>query len=318
MQRFPIQTILKWLGYPAFFLLCFVFFAYKTFPYDKLADRLAQEAQARGYQIEIVDLTHSGLTGLTFESLRVVLPEEGEEAPPLDVIIDELTVSTSLFAMISGTQSYSFDAELAGGETEGDVSWGENNLDFEVSIDEVSLGDIPALRRYTKVPMTGTLSGEVELSMPEEVTESDGGIELSIEALNLGDGKTQVDVPGWGGLTLDRADAGNLELVLDIEEGTATIENAKAHGKDLKLDAVGKVRLLRPLKRSDLDVMVRVKIEDAYKERSAKVATMLELASSTLKSAMTSDGAIQYLVAGSIGGRLKPLAAGQQAFQAPK
>ena len=78
------------------------------------------------------------------------------------------------------------------------------------------------------------------------------------------------------------------------------------------------MRLLRPLKRSELNVMLRVKIQEAYKERSAKVATMLELASSGLKAAQTADGAIQYIVVGSMAGRLRPRAAGKQSFEAPK
>ncbi|MGB5702635.1 MAG: type II secretion system protein GspN [Polyangiales bacterium] len=317
MERIPIKKILKWAGYPAFFMLCFVFFAYKTFPYDRLADRLVHEAQIRGYEIEIVDLTHSGLTGLTFESLRVVLPAE-EGSPPLDVIFDELTVSTSLFSLFSDTKSFTFDAELAGGQAEGDLSLGADSLELEADIEDVALGAIPALRKFTKVPMTGTLNAEIDVSMPSEVAESTGNVELTIEALNLGDGETQLDIPGWGGLTLDRADAGNLELLATIDEGAATIERAESHGPDLKLDAVGRVRLVRPMKRSEVNLMVRVKIEDAYKERSAKVATMLELASAGLKSAMTPDGAIQYLIGGPAGGRLRPRAAGRLPFEAPK
>ena len=318
MDRIPFKTILKWTAYPAFFFLCFVFFAYKTFPYEKLADRLVQEAAARGYEVEIIDLTHSGLTGLTFENVRIVMPSEGEDSTPLDVIFDELTVGTSLFALISGAQSYNFDAELAGGELEGDINLGEENLELEVEIEEIDLGAIPALRQFTKVPLRGVLDGEIELAVPAELAESTGNIEVSIESLKVGDGKTKIDIPGWGGLTLDEADVGTLELVVPIEEGVAMLETAKAHGTDLKLDALGKVRLLRPLKRSDLNVLVRVKIEDAYKERSAKVATMLELASSGLKSAMTTDGAIQYQINGAISGRMRPRAAGRQPFQAPK
>ena len=68
MRQISIGQILRWVGYPIFFLLCFVFFAYRTFPYDRLGDRLIQEAQARGYELEIIDLTNSGLTGLTFAS----------------------------------------------------------------------------------------------------------------------------------------------------------------------------------------------------------------------------------------------------------
>jgi type II secretion system protein N len=309
---------LKWAGYPLFFFVCFVFFAYRTFPYERLADRLVQKAQSRGYEVEIVGLTNSGLTGLTFENLRVVLPSESEGSPPVDVIFDELTVSTSLLSLISSSKSYSFDAELGGGEAEGDLVLGENNMEIDAEIDDINLDALPILRKFTKIPLAGTLNGEIELTIPSEVAESSGDVEITIEGLHVGDGESKLDIPGWGGLTLDKADVGNLELVVVIEEGSATIERATSHGKDLELDVLGKVRLLRPLGRSELNLMLRVKIQDAYKTRSAKVATMLELASSEIKAAQTADGAIQYLVAGSLAGRLQPKAAGTQPFAAPK
>lgn len=318
MDRLPIKQILKWTGYPLFFVFCFLFFAYKTFPYERLADRIVKEASAKGYEIEILDLTHSGLAGLTFEGLRWIVASEEEGSPPLDLILDELTVSTSLFSLISETKSYSFDAELAGGDADGDITIGENDLDVDIEIDEVDLGALPALRQFTKVPLGGMLSGEIVLAMPNEIAESTGNIAVTIEALSVGDGKSKLEIPDWGGLTLDRAEAGNLDLTVTIEEGVANIERATARGKDLELDALGRVRLLRPLKRSDLNVMVRAKIQDAYKERNAKVATMLELASSGLKAAQTADGAIQYTIVGAVGARLRPRAAGKQPFQAPK
>lgn len=318
MDRIPFKKILKWTGYPSFFFLCFLFFVYKTFPYEKLADRIVQEAQARGYEVEIIDLTHSGLTGLELEGVRLVIPSEEDGAPPMDLIIDELTIGTTLLSLMSSTKSYSFEAELAGGEAEGDITVGENDLEVDVEIDEVDLGALPALKTFTKVPLKGVLGAEVTLSMPSEVAESDGDVELTIEGLMIGDGKSKLEIPGWGGLTVDPADAGNLELIAKIEEGVAKFERAKSHGKDLELDLLGRVRLQRPLKRSDLNVMLRAKIMDAYKEKSAKVATMLELASSGLKAALTTDGAIQYTIIGSLGGRLRPRAAGKQPFQAPK
>lgn len=318
MRRMSIGLIWKWAGYPVFFLLCFVFFAYKTFPYERLAERLTREAQARGYDLEIVDLTHSGLTGLSFDDLRVVFPSDEEASPPAEITFDGLTVSTSLFSLMSDTKSYSFDAELGGGEVYGDIAIGEDLLDVDVEIDDINLETLPGLRRFTKVPLAGTLNGEIVLVMPSEVEESTGNVALTIDELNIGDGESQVEIPGWGGLTLDRADVGNLELVAAIEDGEARVERATAHGKDLELDALGKIRLLRPLKRSEFNLMLRVKIQDAYKERSSKVATMLQLASSGLKAALTTDGAIHYTIGGSLGGRLRPRAAGRLPFEAPK
>jgi type II secretion system protein N len=316
--RISIRQILRWTGYPLFFLACFIFFAYQTFPYDRLADRLVQLAQAEGYELEIVDLTNAGLTGLTFENLRVVMPAEGDGSAAGEVVFDELTVSTSLFSLMSDTKSYSFDAELAGGEADGDVSLGEDSLEVEVDLEDIDLAALSILRKFTKVPLTGVLNGEIALTMPSEVAESTGDIEITIEGLSIGDGESQLDIPGWGGLTLDKAEAGNLEVVATIEKGSANIERATAHGKDLELDVLGRVRLQRPLKNSAPNLMFRVKIQDAYKERSTKVATMLELASAGLKAAQTADGAIQYTVAGTFAGRLRPRGAGRLPFEAPK
>lgn len=318
MDRIPFKKILQWTGYPLFFFLCFVFFAYKTFPYGKLADRIVKEAHAQGYEVEIIDLTHSGLTGLELEGVRLTVPSEEEGMPPLELIVAELTVGTSLFSLISATKSYDFEAELAGGEVEGDITLGETEMEVDVEIDDIDLGALPALKKFTKVPLKGVLGGEIAFSMPSEVAESTGEVDIGIEGLIIGDGESKLEIPGWGGLTVDPADAGNLELVATIDKGVAKIERAKAHGKDLELDVLGRVRLQRPLKRSDLNIMLRAKIMDAYKEKSAKVSTMLELASSGLKAALTADGAIQYSIAGSLGGRMRPRAAGKQPFQAPK
>ena len=248
----------------------------------------------------------------------MTLPSEGEDTPPVDVVFEELTVSTSLFSLISDTKSYNFDAELAGGEAEGELVLGENNIEIDAELDDIDLEALPILRKFTKVPLAGMLNGEIALAMPSEVAESTGDVEITIEGLHLGDGKSKLDIPGWGGLTLDKADAGNLELVATIEEGSANIERSTSHGKDLELDVLGRVRLLRPLKRSELNLMFRVKIQDAYKERSAKVATMMELASGGIEAAQTTDGAIQYTVTGSLAGRLRPIAAGSRPFEAPK
>jgi type II secretion system protein N len=314
----PYKKILKWTGYPAFFLLCFVFFAYKTFPYEKLADRLVREAALRGYEVEIVDMTHSGLTGLELEGVRVVLPSDSEDSPPLDVVFDELEVGTTLLSLISSSKTYEFEAELGGGEVEGEVTTGAESMAVDIEIEDLTLEAVPALRKYTKAPLAGTMNGEIELSMPEDVAQSSGNVDISIEGLNIGDGKTKIDIPGWGGLTLDRADAGNLELVAVIEDGAANLETAKSHGPDLKLDALGRVDLKQPIQRSDLRIMLRVKIEDAYKSRSPKIATVLELASSGIKAAMTSDGAIQYSLVGPMGSRLRARPAGRDEFKAPK
>jgi hypothetical protein len=120
-------------------------------------------------------------------------------------------------------------------------------------------------------------------------------------------------------LTLDEADAGNLEVLATIENGILTIDSLKADGEDLKLDVIGSIDLRRPIKRSQLNLLLKAKVEEAYKERSPKMATMFELASTgrDFKAALTPDGYLQYKLSGTAAGRLRPQAAGQEPFRAP-
>ena len=312
------RSALRWAGYPAFFMFCFVIFAYWTFPYERLRVRLVEEAGERGYGLEIIDLSPSRLSGVTLEGVRLVLPAKGDE-PAVDILFDELTVRASILSAFSDTKSFSFDAELAGGDAQGDVAIGEDNFEVDAELSDIELKQIPALRRFTKIPVTGKLDGDITLAMPSEVGESTGNITLTIEAMSIGDGETKLDIPGWGGLTLDEADAGNLDVQATVEDGTANIESFKADGKDLKLDVLGNVKLARPIKRSQLNLMLKAKIEDGYKARSSKMASMIELASTgdAYKAALAPDGSLQYKVTGSAAGRLRPQGAGKQAFRAP-
>lgn len=300
-------------------MLCFVLFAYWTFPYERLRDRIIDLAAERGYELEIVDLSPSRLTGVTLEGVRLVLPAKGDD-PALDVLIDELTVRASLLSALSSTKSFSFDVELAGGDAQGDLAIGEDSFEIEAEFDKIDLKRIPALRRFTKLPVEGTLDGEIALALPPELDESRGNVDVTIDSMSVGDGESKVTIPGWGGLTLDRADLGNLQVQAVIEEGNAEIERFKADGDDIKIDVLGRVKLARPMSRSQMNLLAKAKIDDAYKTRSPKVATMLDLASSGrgYKAALTPDGSLQYKISGPAGGRLRPIGAGNEPFQMPE
>ncbi len=313
-EYFSLERVSQWIGYPVFFFVCFMFFAYLTFPYDRLRDKLIQVAAVQGYELEVIDLEPSWLTGVTLSGVRLILPAQAEGEPTLDLVVDELTVRVALLPLIIGNTALSFDAEMANGYAEGDVSLGDQEAEVEAELEMIDLKRISALRRYTKIPVEGVVTGEIELDMPQEIGQSTGEIELAIEGLAVGDNESQIQVPGWGGLTVDRADLGTLELTATIADGVATIDQLKSHGKDLKLDGSGTVRLARPLTRSQLDLLARLEILDAYKQRSGRIASVLDLAKARpeFKSAQTSDGAIQYKLTGSLGGRIRPRPAGRE------
>lgn len=340
----PMKKVLPWIGYSAFFVFCFFAFAYWTFPYDRVRERIIAEAGKLGYDLEIVDLSPSRLTGATLTGVRVVFPEgrrsrgtgragtsnarppgqpsgPGRHGPPPELTLDELTVRASPLSWLSGRTAVKFDAELAGGEIEGRIDLGsEDDMAFEAEFSDLDLRRIPATREFIPIPLSGRAKGLIDVEMPADVGESTGEVDISIAELRVGRGETKVEIPGWGSLTVEEANLGTFELVGTIEDGSFDIERASANGPDIEFDAAGSVALARPLRRSQLDLLVRLKIEDAYLKKSAKVATALELASqqSGFKAAETADGALQYEVKGSLGGRLRPKPAGDKPFRKPK
>lgn len=337
------KKVLPWLGYSAFFVFCFIAFAYWTFPYDRVRERIIAEAGKLGYDLEIVDLSPSRLTGATLTGVRVVLPEAGGSqgsrrarrtgpppsggqppgrgGPPPELMLDELTVRASPLSWLFGRTAVKFDATLAGGELEGRIDLGsEDDMAFDAEFSDLDLRRIPATREFIPVPLNGRATGIIDVRMPADVEESTGEVDIRIADLHVGRGETKVEIPGWGSLTVGEANLGTFELVGTIEDGSFDIKRASANGPDIKLEAAGSVELARPFRRSLLDLLVRLKIEEGYLKKSEKVATALELASqqSGFKAAETADGALQYKVRGSLGGRLRPTPAGKERFRKPK
>ncbi|HEY3593918.1 MAG TPA: hypothetical protein VGL13_08590, partial [Polyangiaceae bacterium] len=74
-----VRRILAWSGYPIFYLFCLAFFAYLTFPYDRLKDRIIAEIEAGGARgagprVEMDSLGPYWLGGVAANGLRIIFP----------------------------------------------------------------------------------------------------------------------------------------------------------------------------------------------------------------------------------------------------
>ncbi|MAQ14340.1 MAG: type II secretion system protein GspN [Sandaracinus sp.] len=314
----------KWVGYPLFFVFCFVLFAYWTFPYERAKRFIIEKVEyserggrkvPSGYELEIVDLGPSGLTGLSATGVRLVkLPETADERP-VDVTIEEANVSLGVLSALFGNLSVDFDVALAGGDIVGNFTQGGTTTEIEATIDDVKLRRVGVLRGVVGLPMAGNLGGEIDLVIAEDQTQTAGTIDLAIDGLALGDGNAKLKIEGLPGegLTVERLDAGNVELFATVEEGTATIERLEGRGPDIDLDGAGSLRLLQPLPMSRLDLMIRANIKDSYKERNARTQGMFMLVDNNprIGAAKTPDGALQYRISGTFGGRISGSPAGR-------
>jgi len=326
MSRLPrlLRTIAPWVGYPFAFLCAFLFFAYLTFPYDRVRDWLVQEVEqpadatgrrhASGLELEIVDLSPSWLTGVDATGVRLVQRPTDPDDHAMEIILDHVHARASLLSLLMGDADLSYEAELAGGTIEGEYADSEGTLHVTADLSGLQLRRIGLLRGTVGIPVTGTASGHVDLTLAEEVSQTAGEIQLTIADLRLGDGHAKLALPGMGdGLTIDEVHAGDLAVTVHATNGLAQIERLSAHGADAELDGSGTLQLLRPMRMSRLDLMLRLHFLDAYKEKSDRTRALFSLLelNPAMRPARTSDGALQYRVTGSLGSRISATAAGR-------
>jgi type II secretion system protein N len=278
------KQILRAVLYPLFYLVVLALFFYWTFPFERVKDRLLVEFNSRqpagpGVRMEIDDLDGYWFSGIEAEGVRLISPpppvsadeaSEGEDKPkkspePKVVTIEQVHVRVSLLRLLFGTMHVSFGADAFGGEVRGSTSDAGNSRRIEIKLENVDLNELPMLSEMVGLPMTGAMSGTIELLLPEQkLSQAEGKISLKASNVTIGDGKAKIRDT----IALPKLDAGELEIEAEVNEGRADIQKLGAKGADLELVSDGKLRMRDPFDSSLLELGLRFKFSDAYKNKS--------------------------------------------------
>ena len=277
------KKILKGVLYPVFYIFVLFLFVYWTFPFERLKDRLLVEFNARqpvgpGVRMEIGDLSGYWLSGIEAENVRMIgptKPEDDDDPPegdkekkkpePKVITIDQVHARVSLLRLLVGTTHVSFGADAFGGELAGFTSDANDGRTIELELDGVGVGDLPMIGDVVGLPMTGSMTGTVELVLPEQkLSKANGKISLKAIDVTIGDGKAKIRDT----IALPKLDAGELVLEAEVTEGTVDIEKLSAKGADFELEADGKIRLRDPFESSLIELSLRFKFSDAYKNKN--------------------------------------------------
>ncbi len=296
------RKLLKWIGYPLFGFFSFLIFLYLTFPYDKLKGRLESYLAATAdLDVTIGELGPSPLFGLSAQKVTVVMrPQPGAPAAkPVRLAFDEVTVKAGIFALLTGGIDVRFAARGLGGELEGSYELKKKDWSAKLEVSKIDLGKLGLLGDAIGLPVGGSLSAKLELSVPQDrYSNANGSIELDGDALTVGDGKAMIKVPGNPllalGVTLPRTRLGKLAGQIKIEKGTATLENVSAQSPDVELALEGRVNLRNPLPYSEAQAYLRFKLSPELKKREPK----FELVENGLANAKRSDGFYGAVISG--------------------
>ena len=267
--------IVRWAGYPLFYVFCLSVFAYVTFPFDRLRRRIvaefnAAQAETSGMWLRIDDMSWYWLSGVEAQGVRLITPAAAtgheDKASRAQVYeIDDFYVRYSLWPALTGSRRIDFGLEAGGGQLEGSVTDDEGVRTMALEFAALGITGLPFLSGAVGLPMTGSLSGNVELHLPEmKLSKGDGSIALRIAQLGVGDGKAKIRDT----IALPRLDAGQMELQATVKGGHVKLEKFSVKGADLELTSEGKMRLRDPFGTSLADLSLSFKFSDRYKTKN--------------------------------------------------
>jgi type II secretion system protein N len=314
------------LVYPSFFFFWFFVFCYWTFPYARVRDFLIQKAeyeegpggrlQPTGWDLAIVELSPSWVTGIELQGVRVRKAPEEEGGRALDLSIPQATARVGLVSTLLGSPALSFDAEVAGGRVAGEVELEDDALRaLDLEIEDLRLRRLGGYTRVMGLPLSGTLTGTIDMTFPEDPQQTEGEIHATVTGLKLGDGESRLELPRMrDGLTVDPIGAGDVALEIVTSQGAGEVRRLSARGPHLALDGSGSIHFATPLSLSRVDVLLAAQFTDAYKSSSPRTQALFALLEGNpmVRSARTPEGKLQLRIRGSIGSGLNATPAGRE------
>ncbi len=271
-----LKRVLIWLAYGCGYFVALVLFAYLTFPYDRLKERIVSEFNAHQTgpspsRLELDDISSYWLSGVEAEGVRLISqappPTDASKKPepPHVMTIEAAHARLSLLSLLIGNRVITFGADAFGGKLSGEVKDSESERTVDVELEDIDLSQIPLVAEAIGLPAFGKVSGSIELVTPEaRLSKAEGKLSLKITELAVGDGKAKIRDT----IALPRIEAGELVLEAEVKGGQVKITQFSATGPDLEFSADGNVRLRDQPELSSVNFTAKFKFTDRYANKN--------------------------------------------------
>jgi type II secretion system protein N len=265
------------LGYPAFYLFCLIIFLSWTFPYEKLRDRIVtqfnaqQRTSSSPQELQIDELDSSFLTGVKAKGVRIISPPTEAGKGPSVISIDEARARISLLGLLFGNKDVSFRIDAFDGTIKGTFEDTGKQREIEINFDGVDMARIDAISSNIGFPLDGKLNGTIKLTLPEgKASKGNGNIALEIKEMNAGTQKELTIKTPMGPFTLPRLKVGNFTITGEAKDGVLKVSKIAATGGDVDVSGDGKVQMREVATDAHLDVNLKFKINDSYRNKNDK------------------------------------------------
>jgi type II secretion system protein N len=236
--------------YGLYTLVLFAVFLFANFPHGVLVQRALQAVQVPGMRFDVTGARFAWWRGFELQGITVAPTD-----PTLPAFFESpsLYVRPALGELVRGQlRTMDVSGTIYGGGVEGSVSTGELNR-VTLTFDGVQLQDYPLLSSLLGGGQAaGSLSGVVSVeARGNDINEVRAAGDLRLDGAEIIDAKVnQFPAPP---LHFDAVTAR-----FDLQGGRLEVQELKADGKEVLLDANGQVAMRSPLADSVLNLKVQL------------------------------------------------------------
>ena len=301
------------LGYPAFFLACFVASLYLSFPMQVLRGRILEEMtrqlnaqRSPGPYGKPGKITADGvdlwrLSGVKFTNL-VITPVTTNPDPGIPYEVDRLHVRLELLPLVTKQYVFHFDADAYGGNVNGRVTLGPGMKEVKALVGRargVEWGKIAVVREKLKVPAEGTIGGDIDVTLGKDVKDMAGSVQVRGEGLAIGPG--ELVIPTFGSLTLPHVDLGKLDGDIKVAEGKTSGPPIALNGKDIQGQLELPLFLRNQVDNSTVNNGVLVfRLAEEFLKANPKFQPVFDF-TPQLKNAKDDEGSYRFRLRGTLG-----------------
>lgn len=185
-------SIFLYLGAGLFF---FLFWLVWVFPTDALKSRILTEIDNRTqgrYKIDVGQLDMSLFGSLTFKDLKV--SEGAGDQEQLLLKTPKLKLGFSPLGLMSQKSDFSYYVQGSKGDLEGTYRQEGDETHFSANFDQFPMADMGFISVKAKVPLTGTLDGDIDLKLNRsDPNKNSGNIDLKLINLTMGSTRLALD-----------------------------------------------------------------------------------------------------------------------------
>lgn len=283
------RNLRRILGWGAVGLVFFVLFAWLSLPTRALAWRISHEAKARGYIVDIEDISISPLGGITLENVQWTFAPSRPDQVPSKFVVEEVEIDISMLSLLVGDIDVSLEAQLDEGLITGRYASGDDESSFALEIAELPLYGVPKAAQALNAPLRGILHVKVDLTMPEhEFAQAKGLIELTCSACTIGDGIEKLYVPGSAalksGVVVPEIDMGTLSGRIVVEDGVGTTDGPiETKSDDVWIELSGQLTFKDPFAKSRFAMVLKFNLSEELQAESEPMRFMIQTANPKTK-----------------------------------